>query len=771
MRAVPRRVRARVSGTVQGVGFRPHVYRLGRRFGLAGFVRNDARGVVVEAEGASDAVGLFLASLAAEAPPLAIVETVAVEEMRVRHASGFEIARSDGAGAASALVAPDVATCDACLRELFDPADRRYRYPFVCCTDCGPRFTIVRGTPYDRHATTMAPFALCDACRAEYEDPGSRRFHAEPTACPACGPRLALLDDSGLTVEGDGDPVSLAARALAGGAIVAVKGVGGYHLACAACDAGAVARLRARKHREEKPFAVMVGSIGAAAALADLDAWSASALAGRQRPIVLVPRRLESPLAAGVAPGCREIGLMLPYSPLHHLLLGDLGEPLVLTSGNRSSEPIAHRDADAVARLRGVADLFLVHDRAIHARADDSVVRVVAMGDGDRRPLLLRRSRGFAPASLELPVEAEPAVLACGAQDKATFCLARGTRAWVSQHVGDLDDWETLRSYEECIDHFRGLFAIEPRVVAHDLHPDYRSTAFALDMDGVEHVGVQHHHAHLAACLAEHRETGPAVGIIFDGAGYGSDGTIWGGEILAGDLEGFERAAWLLPVALPGGDAAVREPWRMACAWLEAASVDAPAPLADLVDPVRWRAVRSLIGAHSTPRTSSVGRLFDAVAALCGLRVDATYEGQAAIALEAVAALPERGQYDVPILVADGGPERTFRLDARPAIRAIVRDLDRGVPPAAISMRFHRGLAESAARAARRIAARRGIATVVLSGGVFQNRIFLEATTQCLRESALRILVPEAFPPNDGGIALGQAAVAAAQMARRRRAS
>ena len=766
------RQRIRVGGVVQGVGFRPYVHRLATELGLDGFVRNDERGVVIEVEGEPGAVAELLERLPAEAPPLASVDQIAADGVPAGSAaSGFIIAGSAGTAAPDALVSPDVATCEDCLRELFDPADRRYRYPFVNCTNCGPRFTIVRGIPYDRPLTTMAGFTMCAACEAEYHDPTNRRFHAQPNACPSCGPRLHLHPGSDpipqfAAIGADfGDPTAhegvrpcaasdpfvqgvlrTVTEALRDGAIVAVKGIGGFHLACVASDEAAVARLRARKRREEKPFALMAADERAASEVVVLGPVEEGLLCGRDRPIVIAPRRPGARVAEAVAPQTPELGVMLPYSPLHHLLLADVCEPLVMTSGNVSDEPIAYRDDDALERLAGIADLLLLHDRPIQTRTDDSVVRTAR-----NRPLPLRRSRGSVPAALALPVPAARHVLACGAHLKSTFCLARGDRAWVGPHIGDLENAETLASFEEGIAHFERLFAVEPAIVAHDLHPDYLSTTYAHAREGVEHVAVQHHHAHLAACLAEHAETGPAVGAIFDGAGLGTDGTVWGGEILVGDLRGFERAAHLLPVPLPGGDAAAREPWRMACSWrIAAGGDDRPLPG---IDPERWGAVARLAESGvAAPPTTSVGRLFDAVAALCGIRHETTYEGQAAIELEAACDPAERGAY--PFEPA---------LDPRPTIHAIDRDLARGVPAGVIAARFHHALADATADACTRVAADRGLDRVVLSGGAFQNRRLLERTAARLTQAGLRTLVPQLLPPNDGGIAFGQAAVAAAR--------
>jgi hydrogenase maturation protein HypF len=765
-----RRTRVRVRGTVQGVGFRPYVYRLAGELGLAGFVLNDAHGVVAEVEGGVAGVEAFLARLGPEAPPMAVVEDVLLEERAVCGEAGFAIRESPHGDVPDAPVAPDTAVCADCLRELRDPADRRYRYPFINCTNCGPRFTIVRGVPYDRPFTTMAGFAMCPACRAEYEDPGDRRFHAQPNACPACGPSVTLTAPDGEVSapgHGPGDPVAAAAAALGDGAIVAVKGVGGYHLACRADDETAVAALRARKHREDKPFAVMVADVAQAERLVALGDAERDLLAAPERPIVLAPRRHGAPVAHAVAPGARELGVLLPYSPLHHLLLSDAAAPLVMTSGNVSDEPIAFRDAEARRRLSAIAELYLVHDRPIQTRTDDSVVRVARVA-GAPRPAFLRRSRGYVPASVALPAGGTPRpLLACGAELKSTFCLAKGERAWVSHHIGDLENYETLRSFTEGIAHFERLFAVRPEVVAHDLHPEYLSTKYAQEREGVQLIGVAHHHAHLAACLAEHGETEltrPAVGAIFDGTGYGTDGTVWGGEFLLGDLRTFTRVGRLAAVPLPGGAAAIRQPWRMACAWLWAALGDfpkLPATLASAVTPRAWDQVGRLVQTGTaSPMTTSMGRLCDAVAALCGIRAEVSYEGQAAIELEAACDPTERGAYEMPVSETGG----MAVIDPRPAVAAIAADAAAGVDAGRIASRFHTGVARATADVCVTLATAHRVPRVVLSGGVFQNRRLLESVSAKLAAAGLRVLVPERLPVNDGGIAYGQAAVAAATL-------
>jgi hydrogenase maturation protein HypF len=769
------RVRVRVAGTVQGVGFRPFVHRLARELGLGGFVLNEPAGALIEAEGPRGRVETLLARLPGEAPPLARIERLAVERLSPRGERAFRIAASQTGAELRPVLSADTATCEECMAELFDPADRRHRYPFVNCTDCGPRFTIARRLPYDRAATTMASFEMCVECRREYEDPGDRRFHAQANACPRCGPRAVLVDRAGRPrdLEEGEDAVAAAARELRAGRIVAVKGLGGYHLACRADHPDAVSALRERKHRTDKPFALMAADLEAARRLVELGPPEEALLTGARRPIVIAPRRATACVAEAVAKRSPELGVMLPCTPLHHLLLADAGTPLVMTSGNLSDEPIAHRDEDALRRLAPIADLFLVHDRPIQTRTDDPVVRVAG---ADRPPIMIRRSRGYVPEALELPVESPP-LLAVGAELKSTFCLAAERRAFVGHHIGDLRTYETLISFREGIAQFERMFGIAPEVVAHDLHPDYLSTSYAGELDCRTAVAVQHHHAHFAAGVAEHGELGPAVGAIFDGTGQGPDGTAWGGEFLVGDLGSFQRFARLLPVPLPGGDAAVREPWRMACAWLAAAlGLDVPplpAALEGRVDAGRWLEVARLAATGlASPLTSSVGRLFDAVAALCGLRARAVHEGQAAMELEWVADRAERGSYafslvaePAPGAVASDEPAPPHALDAREAIRSALADLRRGTNVPVVAARFHNGLAAATADACAAEAERRGIELVVLSGGVFQNTLLLGRTRALAEERGLRVLVPERLPPNDGGISFGQAAVAATQLA------
>ena len=746
------RTAVRVEGVVQGVGFRPFVHALATGLGLTGLVGNDLDGVFAEVEGPAAAISEFLRRLERDAPPLARVERVTTTAVPPRRSAEFVIAASDaGSGLRRTLVSADTATCADCLRELGDPADRRHRYPFINCTNCGPRFTIVRDVPYDRPLTTMAPFTMCERCAAEYHDPADRRFHAQPACCPACGPRLALDDAQ--------DPLQAAAELLGHGRVLAVKGLGGYHLAADAACEPAVAALRQRKHREDKPFAVMAADLAAAAALAEVDEAAAALLTSPARPIVLLPRRERAEPGAAVAPatapGNRQLGIMLPYTPLHHLLLAAVARPIVLTSGNVSDEPIAYRDDEARETLKDIADAFLTHDRAIHVRTDDSVARTFR-----GRPMLVRRSRGYVPEPITTATTTSfpRPVLACGAELKNTFCLARGRHAFVSHHIGDLENAETLRSFTEGIAHFRRLFDIDPQVVAYDLHPEYLSTKYALELEDVDLEGVQHHHAHIASCLADNGEEGPVIGVAFDGTGYGPDGTIWGGEFLAAGLAAFERGGHLAPVPMPGGAAAIRQPWRMAAAYVADPEVARR-------HPDQWAAVVTMAARGvNSPLTSSAGRLFDAAAALLGVRDSINYEGQAAIELEQLAETltPAEAEAYPAGLEAGEGP---FTIRGSDLLHAVIEDRTDGVPAPVIAARFHHGVAALIEAGCLLMRERHGLATVALSGGVFQNLLLLNATVGRLEARGFRVLLHGRVPCNDGGISLGQALVAATRVA------
>jgi len=744
-----------VRGLVQGVGFRPFVYRLAQRFDLRGFVRNQTGGVWIEVEGEGEAISRFLANLTTEPPSTAQIEDVRCESRLPVGDPNFRIEPSEADGG-PVVINPDLATCDACLTELFNPSDRRYRYPFLNCTQCGPRLTIVLAFPYDRERTTMAGFPMCRACRAEYDDPVDRRFHAQPTACPVCGPRLSLVDESG-HLRSTSDPLADAVAAVQAGQIVAVKGLGGFHLACDAGNEAAVAELRRRKHRDEKPFAVMVADAAGANRLAEVSDAEATLLHDQRRPIVLLRKRVAARLAMGVAPRNPAVGLMLPYTPLHHLLLHDVGGPLVMTSGNRSDEPIAFEDADALARLRGIADLFLTHDRPIHLRADDSVTRWVA---GDELPV--RRSRGYAPVPIRLPRPCPEPTLAVGGQLKSAFALGRGRQATLGHHLGDLDHAEAFRAFSAAVSHYERLFGFTPAVLVHDLHPDYASTRYAIGRDDVRHrLAVQHHHAHLASCLAENVLDEPAIGVIFDGSGYGTDGTIWGGEFLIGDCRSVRRAAHLRPVAMPGGEQAVREPWRMALSYLIDAGVD-PAVLTPAVPDAAIRTTRQILARRSlAPLTSSAGRLFDAIAAIIGIRHRVSYEGQAAIELEGLAAnadLDPDGKYPFEWT---GGADG-WVIDCRPLIERVARDVTAGQLTTLIARRFHTTMAEIVVGTCNRLRVETGLSLVALSGGVFQNALLFEEAASRLRTGGFRVCRHRRVPAGDGGLCLGQLAVAAA---------
>ncbi|MEU7115889.1 carbamoyltransferase HypF [Streptomyces sp. NPDC046182] len=829
----PRRSRVVVRGVVQGVGFRPYVYALATGLRLSGHVTNTADGVVAEVEGDPADVAAFCARLAPDAPPLARVESVEAAEMAASGGRGFTIVPSRQGGAVRTLVPPDTATCDDCLAELADPADRRYLHPFVTCTHCGPRFTIVTGLPYDRVHTTMAAFPMCPDCAREYGDPADRRFHAQPVACPACGPRLRLVTAQGGGAEGGAgadprtaagsctaaesrtaadsrtesraasesgtesrtasesgtesrtdacsaagagaDPVADARRMLAAGAILAVKGLGGYHLACDATNPDAVAELRRRKARGDKPFAMMAADLADIEPLVHLGPLERDLLTGSVRPVVLLRRREDArprhgaAPAKAVAPGSPDLGFMLPYTPVHHLLLG-LGAPdregprlLVMTSGNLSGEPIVTDDAEALTRLAGLADAWLLHDRPIHVPCDDSVVRVC---DGEQ--LTLRRSRGYAPLPVTLPVEVAPA-LAVGGDLKNTFCLGEGRQAWLSAHIGDMDDLATQLALASAERQLESVTGVRPGLLAADRHPAYRSTRWARShAAGRPVVPVQHHHAHVAAAMAENGLDGtrPVIGVAFDGTGYGLDGAVWGGEFLMADYAGFSRFSHLAYVPLPGGDAAVRRPYRMALAHLRAAGLaaepDLPCTRACPVEELPVLARQLARGLNCVP-TSSMGRLFDAVSSLAGICHHAGYEAQAAIELEAAAlrepATAEDGRYVFRLGSRRAGAPLT--ADPAPLLGAVVEDVLGGTSAPVVAARFHRAVARLVRTVCAAARSETGVETVALTGGVFANTVLSSACAHGLREDGFTVLRHRRIPPNDGGLALGQLVVAA----------
>ncbi|MCC6165647.1 MAG: carbamoyltransferase HypF [Caldilineaceae bacterium] len=784
--------RIRITGVVQGVGFRPFVYTLAQRHTLGGWVLNNSAGVEIVAVGTQTALDAFLADLPAAAPPLAMLDRVVVETIPLPGSPPPSLVSSDAAPlfrirhsvaepGAFVPVSPDVAICDGCLAELFDPADRRYHYPFINCTNCGPRYTIIADIPYDRPLTSMRAFVMCPACQTEYDDPANRRFHAQPNACPLCGPQVDFVP-SPATSRADlpaaplsgGQAIAAARALLAAGGILAVKGLGGYHLACNAADDQAVLELRRRKGRVDKPFALMVRDLQTAAALVTLTPAEALILGGRERPIVLLPKREPAPASAQVAPGNGVLGVMLPYTPLHYLLLAppdddldDLAAPdlpaLVMTSGNLAEEPIVADNAEAEAKLAAPADGFLHHNRAILHHCDDSVVRVV-----QDRLLPIRRARGYAPLPVHLPF-ALRALLAAGGELKNTFCLTQDAYAFLSPHIGDMENLETLAAFERTVAHYQRLFRVTPQAIVCDLHPGYLSTRWAQEQAaarGLPLIQVQHHQAHIAAAMAEHGLPADAqvIGVSFDGTGYGLDGTIWGGEFFVGGYQRLRRAGRLRPVPLPGGDAAIKRPYRVALAHLWAAGIpweETLPPVAACPPVERGVLLRQLeTGLNSVP-TSSMGRLFDAVAALAGVRQAVSYEAQAALELETLAEPTDLPPYAFglwkphPLHSADS--ELQFEVEISSVIAAVAQDVQAGVRPGVIATRFHRALAGLVCAACIRLRAASGIATVALSGGVFQNVTLLAMVTEGLEAQGFTVLTHRQVPPNDGGLALGQA--------------
>ena len=760
--ALATRRRVRVCGVVQGVGFRPFVWGLAARHRLAGTVCNTSGAVVIEVEGTAGRLDAFTRALTAEAPRLARIDSVEVDELAPLGDEGFRIVESRSVAGEHQPVAPDAATCPDCVRELFDPSNRRHRYPFTNCTGCGPRFTIIEDLPYDRPRTTMRHFTMCAACRREYEDPSDRRFHAQPNGCPECGPRLWFAGAGGREIAGD--PVALAVAAIGRGEIVALKGLGGFQLCCDAGSEDAVQLLRRRKHRPARPFAIMCPDLDSLRSLCDVSPEEVSLLEGSARPVVLLRVRKQPAgcVAPGVAPGLRELGAMLPYTPVHHLLLRAAGGPLVMTSGNITDEPIAKDNGEALERLRGIADAFLLHDREIHARYDDSVVRVVG-----RRERSIRRARGYCPLPLRLGSD-EISALALGAHLKNTFCVVKDDNAFLGPHVGDLDSPRTLAHHAEALRTYLHLFRAEPQVVAADLHPDHASTRLAEQWwaTGAREVRVQHHHAHIASVLAEHGLRGPVLGVAFDGAGLGPDGTIWGGEFLLCDERSFRRAGHLAPVRQPGGDACAREGWRMAIAYLAAfgALAEEPPPAVRGAAPApetrRWRLVsRVAQSPTAAPVTTSAGRLFDAVASLLGVAQESTFEAEAAMRLEALASEHDVACLD-PVEVAHAGDPLV--LDTVGLVAAVVRQHDRGRPAGELAAVFHESLARAVTAACVELGARHDVGRVAVSGGVFQNALLLGRVEQLLRARGLDVYSNERVPANDGGVSLGQALVAAA---------
>ncbi|MCU1266434.1 MAG: (NiFe) hydrogenase maturation protein HypF [Acidobacteria bacterium] len=798
------RVQIQVRGIVQGVGFRPFVFSLARKNSLNGRVLNNGSGVLIDVEGEREAIDRLLVELKTNPPSLARIESIDATEIFERaQYDDFRIEASVSSEQKFVPISPDVATCADCVRELFDPDDRRFRYPFINCTNCGPRFTIVKDVPYDREKTTMREFAMCDECRAEYENPLDRRFHAEPIACAKCGPRVSLfagaVEGADLSVR---PPPSIghaakenqtacittgnaaiyqAVALLNEGKILAIKGIGGFHLACDALNATAVTELRRRKYREDKPFALMAPDPEFIREYCLLSSTEADLLSSAARPIVLLHAKPGARLPDGVAPRVRSLGFMLPYAPLHHLLFEKFNRPLVMTSANISDEPICYEDEDARQRLGRIADYFLVHDRRIHMRMDDSVVRVweederEEIGGTGKRvagkrgtletcgPRVLRRSRGYAPAPLKTGMKFEKQILACGAELKNTFCLARGDSAFMSHHIGDLENLETLRSFSEGIEHYKRLFYLEPEIIAYDLHPEYLSSKYALALDSEIKLGIQHHHAHVASCMADNQIDGDVIGVAMDGLGFGTDGRMWGGEFLVANFAVAERISHLEYMPMPGGARAIREPWRMAAVYLQQTFGDdflkLDLPFVKEMDAAVWTTLKGMIASRTNcPETSSMGRLFDAVSSLLRLRDKTNYEGQAAIELEQIADVTNREKYDL-VVSEDGSIIRPQNV-----IRRAVEDLLSGVPPTIISARFHLGVADLIAGISHRVRDERKLNRVVLSGGVFQNLFLLRAASGMLRAAGFEVFTHARVPANDGGISLGQVAIANARL-------
>ncbi len=767
-----------VRGIVQGVGFRPFVYSQASRRDLRGRVRNNTNGVLIEVEGKHGDIEQFVSDLKSNPPPLSAIESVECNHyLSPADYPDFvilESAHDSQSGEKFVPISADVATCEDCLSELLDPQDRRYRYPFINCTNCGPRFTIIEDIPYDRAQTTMRDFEMCAECRAEYEDPLNRRFHAEPTACAICGPRLSLAGlrsvppavAGGLstmnppaTAGGTDNAISSARRLLLDGAILAIKGIGGFHLACDALNAEAVEQLRQRKYREDKPFAMMAASVALIRQYCVVSKEEEQLLLSERRPIVLLERRPDCKISHAVAPGVNALGFMLPYSPLHHLLLQDLSRPFVMTSGNVSDEPICFDDTQAIERLSRIADHFLLHDRRIHMRTDDSVARVYDGGE-----MIVRRSRGYAPAPIRTGLNFSRQVLACGAELKNTFCLARDNYAFLSHHIGDLENLETLRSFTDGIEHFKRLFHLDPEVVAYDLHPEYLSTKYALALEDIPtKIAVQHHHAHIASCMADNQIDGEVIGVAMDGLGFGTDGRMWGGEFFVADFVDAERIAHLAYVPMPGGAKAIREPWRMAAVYLQQAFgdefVNLDLPVVKDLEQRGWTTLRSMVATRTnSPETSSMGRLFDAVSSLLGVRALVNYEGQAAIELEAMVDRDCTEGYEFK------HSSKENVVEAQDVIRSAVEDLLDGFPASIVSARFHLAVARLIVSIAKKVRSERRLNRVVLSGGVFQNVFLLEKTCELLQASGFQSFTHARVPTNDGGISLGQASIANAQI-------
>jgi hydrogenase maturation protein HypF len=748
--------RIELNGVVQGVGFRPFIFGLAELYRLKGEVANTSDGVIVHIEGPGEKISLFLKALSSSHPPLAHITDICVYHDNLKGFNTFSIAQSKSSEKNSTLISPDMAICEDCLRELFDPHDRRFEYPFINCTNCGPRYSIIQDIPYDRPKTSMKQFKMCDQCQAEYDNPKNRRFHAQPNACSVCGPQILLCNNAGDTID-TSHVVEKVAKLILGGDIVAIKGLGGYHLAADARNNEAVAKLRKRKHREEKPFALMAEDIKGIKKFAYVDSEDEKLLKSAKRPIVILRKKTPNNIAKEVCPRNRFFGVMLAYTPLHYLLLRKVGVPLVMTSGNISEEPIAIDNDEAIARLSSIADYFLIHNRDIYIRSDDSIVRNMA---GETR--LFRRSRGYVPMPLFINKQTVQ-VLACGAELKNTVCLTKNNKAFLSQHIGDLENLPTYDFFKMTIEHMKKILDIEPDVIACDFHPDYFSTRYALEQKDLPVIQVQHHHAHIAACIAENKKKGPVIGLSFDGTGYGGDSTIWGGEVIVADEKSFHRAAHLDCVPMPGGTASIKEPWRMAVSYLYHTYGekfwDLDIPFVRSINKNKLEIMIKMIQKNiNSPQTSSLGRLFDGIAALIGVRNRTAFEGQAAIELEMIANWPVRQGYEYCWTSRD-----YHVLSLEPIINSVVSDMEKGVSPAEISGKFHYTLIRMFSKICCFIRKETNINTAALSGGSFQNNLLLAGLIENLNEYGFEVLSHRLVPPNDGNISLGQAIVAGAR--------
>lgn len=757
------RRRIQVRGRVQGVGFRPFVFRLATALSLKGHVGNDGHGVFIEIEGPASSLDAFSKRLRKELPPLAEISSLTTRDLSVRREKTFHIVQSRTAEGPDAAITPDAAACKDCLRELFDPDDRRYGYPFITCTNCGPRYSIIHSVPYDRPATTMARFEMCPECREEYESPADRRYHAQPVACASCGPAVWLMTQEGGLVEDD--PIAACAALLRKGRIVAIKGLGGFHLACRADMPSAVRTLRERKNREAKPFALMVGNIAKAKAIAELDDAAEALLSSPACPIVLLPRKEKTSICNEVAPGSRCFGIMLPYTPLHALLFAHDPGPLVMTSGNPSAEPLCHDNDEAITRLEGLADAFLLHDRPIERPVDDSVAISLPSSKGDRGVMPLRRARGFVPDAIEIPSPAAVPVLAVGGELKSAVCFLSGRRAVLSEHLGELQSPVAYRNFIRAIDRLKELLEIEPELVACDMHPDYAATRYARAL-GMPLIEVQHHHAHILSCMADVGIKGPVIGISCDGTGYGLDGAVWGCEILVCEGSEFTRAGHLDYFPLPGGDAAAIDTWRPALGLLhETFGADWPKEAADHLGPLDQEALdlaaARMSGSNPLPRTSSLGRLFDGAAFLLGICGKNRFEAEAPMRLESEAWKCHGPVESLSYSLEDGGDEEPLRIDPRPLILALLEGRRAGRPIPKLAKAFHETIAAALTSNVLRISERTGIRDVALSGGCFANRLLSMRLVDMLQEDDLRVWVHRKVPPGDGGIALGQAVAAA----------